>query len=58
MATGMNLEIAFIVSDFVIDLQRLQRRIFLLRIKVDPGLRRIMAGYSETSTAGQHQQAS
>jgi len=58
MATGLNLEVAFIVGGLVIDLQCLQRRIFLLRVQVDPGLCRIMAGYSESGTAGQQQQTS
>lgn len=44
MASGLDLEIAFIVDGLVIDLQCLQRGIFLLRVQVDPGLRRIMAG--------------
>ncbi|MNR33402.1 hypothetical protein D3C85_1510730 [compost metagenome] len=43
MATGMNLEVALVGGGLVIDFQRLQRCIFLLRIQVDPRLGGIMA---------------
>ncbi|MNN90552.1 hypothetical protein D3C81_2085150 [compost metagenome] len=58
MAAGLYFEVAFVGSRLGIDLQRLQRRVLLPGIKIDPGLRRVRIGHSESGTTGQRQQAS